>query len=159
VWNRISISGQQALGGLSRAWLQAHGHAQSFGSLGKSLSALATSRCRISGLHRGQGQHRRPHLIHQQRDQERDGRGDYQLHPHLNRSSLGEAGCDLCRLTVAEKIKSANNWSAADTGNSKRHCSVRLAAQRRLTPPVHSAQLVQARLTAAGFTPPILESE
>jgi hypothetical protein len=30
----VSISGQHALGGLSRAWLQAHGHAQIFGWLG-----------------------------------------------------------------------------------------------------------------------------
>jgi len=34
VWNLVSISGQHTLGGLSRAWLQAHGHAQIFGWLG-----------------------------------------------------------------------------------------------------------------------------
>jgi uncharacterized protein involved in response to NO len=34
VWNLISISGQHALGQLSHAWLQAHGHAQIFGWLG-----------------------------------------------------------------------------------------------------------------------------
>lgn len=34
VWNLVSISGRHALGGLSHAWLQAHGHAQIFGWLG-----------------------------------------------------------------------------------------------------------------------------
>ena len=34
VWNLVSISGQHALGGLSQAWLQAHGHAQIFGWIG-----------------------------------------------------------------------------------------------------------------------------
>jgi hypothetical protein len=34
VWNLVSISSQHALGHLSPAWLQAHGHAQIFGWLG-----------------------------------------------------------------------------------------------------------------------------
>ena len=34
VWNLVSISGRHALGSLSHAWLQAHGHAQIFGWLG-----------------------------------------------------------------------------------------------------------------------------
>src|SRR5690349_928602 len=34
VWNLVSISSQHALGTLSPAWLQDHGHAQIFGWLG-----------------------------------------------------------------------------------------------------------------------------
>src|SRR5215469_4125709 len=34
VWNLVSISSRHALGNLSPAWLQAHGHAQIFGWLG-----------------------------------------------------------------------------------------------------------------------------
>jgi len=34
VWNLVSISGRHSLAGLSKAWLQAHGHAQIFGWIG-----------------------------------------------------------------------------------------------------------------------------
>ena len=71
-----------------------------------------------------------------------------------------EGGLDRWRLTVAKKIRKPMSCSAADVGSRRRQFhSLTLATQRRVTPPVQSAQLAQPRLAVKGMTRPIFDKE
>src|ERR1017187_4534582 len=73
---------------------------------------------------------------------------------------IAETGRGLWLLTVTKKIKKAVRCTAAGNGRSMRQShSLTFATQRGVMPQVHSAQLVQPRLTEKRIDRPIFDRD